>query len=149
MLYIVTETHYEYNDETYESPDAKVGQEPGTPVSYWQDRKDADADAWNREIRQWQLLSGSLASYLDGFCNWVYFERDGSRYENDKHHSAEYAEFKELKTKLATLFGQSVDDIKLDYEFELPNGLTTDQMKEVVLLLNDGHRAFFNVFELP
>lgn len=49
MPFIVTETHYEYNDETYNSPDAEHGKEPGVPVAVFNTKAEAEADRWQRE----------------------------------------------------------------------------------------------------
>lgn len=143
MPFIVTETHYEYNDETYNSPDARRGEEPGTPVAVFDNAADAEDDRWKREIEAWRNMD-ELAGYVDEVSDeepddW-YKNRDKNRYDKMM------TEYKEKVRKYAEITGQDPLDVKFGYDFKLPDGLSDEQVRKVVEMFDGPH--FYNVFKV-
>lgn len=138
MSFIVTETHYEYNDETYNSPDAEHGKEPGVPVAIFDNRNDAEKDRWSREIAKWRSMD-YIAGYVYEFHEEEYNPGD-ARYESRN------AEIRERKVKYADIIGVDPSTVEFGYEFSMPTGLTDAQIREVIEMFEGPH--FYNVFEV-
>lgn len=138
MSFIVTETHYEYNDETYNSPDAEHGKEPGVPVAVFTTKAEAEADRWRREIDHWRD-NGELGGY-------VYEISQGEPWNGSSRYQAELDEYNERKRKFADIVGMDPLNVEFGYEFEMPSGLSDVQIREVIELFEGPH--FYNVFEV-
>ena len=142
-LFVVSENSYEYNDEYYSTPDCSSGQEPGIPKGIFQTKAAADAELWKREVEAWR--NGGVGSY-------VYEIREGEL-SGAKPGDAYYdryaksdAEVREKQRGFAEAVGiADASTVVFGYEFELPDGLTDEQVKKISLLFGGPH--FFNVFE--
>ena len=138
MKYIITQTHYEYNDETYVSPDAQKGKEPGTPVAIFDDSATAETERWRMEIERWRS-NESVGMYTDAFDDSNVYRNPTSQYQ-----IAHNEKVKMFKRKYADIVNAQVDDVDFGYEFSLPEGLTDEQVRKIVELC-DGP-IFYNVF---
>lgn len=140
MPFIVTETHWEYDDERYHTADAFAGNEPGYPVAIFESSEDAEADRWQRELDKWNNLHGHIGGYIEAFTEDV----DNDNRRNYSEHCLQ--RIREFKENYATIMGVDVDSVKFGYEFNLPENITDSQLRKIVELC-DGP-CFFNVFEL-
>lgn len=138
MPFIVTETHYQYNDETYNSPDAEHGKEPGVPVAVFSTKEDAEADRWAREIEHWRDN--------DELGGYVYEISEGEPWSGSSRYQQELAAYNEKRQKFADITGVDLDSVEFGYEFQMPSGLTDKQIREVIELFEGPH--FYNVFEV-
>lgn len=139
MKYVLTQTHYEYNDETYNSPDAEKGKEPGTPVAIFDDPKTAEDERWKREIEEW-ISTYELPMYIDGF-NVHMYSNPSRPYE-----LAYNAEVTQRIQSYADIVGIHYSEVKFGYDFKLPQNLSDEQVRKIIELF-DGP-VFYNVFKV-
>lgn len=138
MPFIVTETHYEYNDETYNSPDTEHGKEPGVPVAVFDTQDIAEADRWQREIDHWRDNT-ELSGY-------VYEIGEGEPWKGARDYQDRLAEYNEKKCTFAEITGVDPLTVEFGYEFKMPSGLTDEQIRKVIELFKGPH--FYNVFKV-
>lgn len=139
MPFIVTETHYEYNDETYNSPDARHGEEPGVPVAIFDNSTDAENERWKREIAKWRNLGSEITGY-------VYDIRSGEPWSGSRTYQSDLDAYNDKKRRYAELAGVDALSVKFDYGFAVKSGLSDETMREIIELFDGPH--FFNVFAL-
>lgn len=144
MPFIVSENHFEYNDEYYSSPDAAAGQEPGVPVAIFDTAVEAESDRWTRELSAWRNTD------VGGY---VYEIREGREYEiresrDDTHgvYGNHNTKLRERKEEYAVIIGVDPLTVEFGYDFELAENLTDEQLRKVVKLFGGPH--FYNVFEV-
>ena len=138
MPFIVTETHYEYNDETYNSPNAEHGKEPGVPVAVFNTKAEAEADRWQREIDHWRDN--------DELGGYVYEIGEGGPWNGSRNHQVNMDEYNEKRRKFAEIVGVDPLTMEFGYGFSMPTGLTDSQIREVIEMFEGPH--FYNVFEV-
>lgn len=138
MQFIVTETHYEYNDETYNSPDAAHGKEPGVPVAVFNTKAEAEADRWQREIDHWRDN--------DELGGYVYAISNGEPWSGSRNYQAEMDAYNDKRRRFAEIAGIDPLEVQFGYEFSMPTGLTDAQIREVIEMFEGPH--FYNVFEV-
>lgn len=136
MPFIVTKTHYEYNDETYNSPNAKHGNEPGVPVAVFSTKDEAEADRWQREIDHWRDN--------DELGGYVYEIGEGKPWNGSRNYQAKMDEYNEKRRRFAEIAGVDPLTVEFGYEFSMPTGLTDSQIREIIEMFKGPH--FYNVF---